>query len=57
LLGHALGGRAAQRLAKLLGLMAGGDTFLRHVKKASLRAAPPAAVRILGVDDWHGVRA
>jgi len=52
LLGHALGGRPAQRLAKRLGVVASRDTLLRHVKKATGRTTPTAPVRILGVDDW-----
>jgi len=35
LLGHALGGRPAQRLAKRLGVMASRDTLLRCVKKTA----------------------
>jgi transposase len=52
LLGHALGGRPAQRLAKRLGMAASRDTLLRHVKKMARRAIPAPPVRILGVDDW-----
>ncbi|MBC8168097.1 MAG: transposase [Bryobacteraceae bacterium] len=52
MLGHALGGRPAQRLAKRLGVIASRDTLLRHVKKAARRTSPAAPVRILGVDDW-----
>ena len=40
LLGHALGGRPAQRLAKRLGVAASRDTLLRHVKKMARRATP-----------------
>ena len=51
LLGHALGGRPAQRLARRLGVMAGRDILLRNVKKAARQPEPLAPVRILGVDD------
>lgn len=50
LLGFALGGRPAARLAAELGLRAGPDTMIRAVRRAPTptRAVP----RVLGVDDW-----
>ncbi len=52
LLGHALGGRPAQRLAGRLGVLVSRDTLLRQVKQAAVQATPAAPVRVLGVDDW-----
>lgn len=52
LLAHALGGRPAQQLAGRLGVAAGRDTLLRHVKRAALQNSPTAPVPILGVDGW-----
>ena len=49
-IGLALGGKAGARLAERIGTPVSGATLLRLVR----RAAPvtPAAVRVLGVDDW-----
>jgi transposase len=50
-LGLALGGRGAQRLARLLGISASGRTVLRSVMRDE--AAPATlGVRVLGVDDF-----
>jgi len=50
-LGLVLGGRGAQRLAPLLGLLVSGRSVLRLVmQEESVPTAP--AVRVLGVDDF-----
>jgi transposase len=52
LIGHALGGRAGERLLARLSMAISADTILRAVK----RGAPPADVdetlRVVGIDDW-----
>ena len=52
LVGHALGGRAGERLLARLGMAISADTILRVVK----RGAPPPDVdetlRVVGIDDW-----
>jgi len=50
-LGLALGGRGAQRLARLLGISASGRTVLRLVMRDEAAPASPG-VRVLGVDDF-----
>jgi transposase len=50
LIGQALGGEAGARLAAPLGMSTSPDTLLRRVRRAP--RAQPAAVRVLGVDDW-----
>ncbi|BAB54453.1 transposase (plasmid) [Mesorhizobium japonicum MAFF 303099] len=49
-LGHATGGRPAERLMRRLGMPVSDDTILRHLKHNAAGAAPPA--RIIGLDDW-----
>lgn len=46
----ALGGEAGARLAGRIGLAVGGDTLLRLLRRDE--GAPPAAPKVLGVDDW-----
>src|SRR5919202_631539 len=48
--GVALGGEAAGRMLRHLGMPASGDTVLRLVRRLPLPRCP--APRILGVDDW-----
>src|SRR3954465_10838500 len=48
--GVALGGEAARRMLRHLGMPASGDTVLRLVRRLPLPRCP--APRILGVDDW-----
>lgn len=50
LLGWALGGNPAARLAQRLGAATSADTLLRRVKEAF--RPDPAPRRIIGVDDW-----
>jgi transposase len=50
LIGHALGGRAGERLMGRLGLPVSDDTILRRIKK---RARPAViGARVVGVDEW-----
>jgi len=57
LVGHALGGRAGERLLDRLGMPIGADTIVRVVK----RGAPPPNVdktlRVVGIDTGPGRRA
>jgi transposase len=50
-LGLALGGRGAQRLARLLGISVSGRTVLRALMRAT-PASPSSDVQVLGVDDF-----
>jgi len=50
LLGHATGGRPAERLLHRLGLGVSDDTVLRHLKKRAQDTAEPP--RVIGIDDW-----
>jgi transposase len=49
-LGHAAGGRPAERLMHRLGIPISDDTILRQLKRSALDTAPPT--KIIGVDDW-----
>lgn len=49
-LGHATGGRPAERLLRRLGVGVSNDTVLRHLKQCAESAAPPPTV--IGIDDW-----
>ena len=52
-LGLALGGQAGARLAERLAMPTSADTLLRMtVRVPRAAAAPPAAPRVLAVDDW-----
>jgi len=51
-LGLALGGAAGTRLAQRLAMPTSPDTLLRLVSSTRPTVIPPAAVRVLGVDDW-----
>jgi transposase len=48
--GMALGGEAGSRLARRIAIPVSPDTLLRRAKRAQAR--PPAARRVVGVDDW-----
>lgn len=50
-LGLALGGEAGARTAERLGLVASGDTLLRHLR-CMPRTPTATAPRVLGLDDW-----
>ena len=49
-LGHATGGRPAERLLHRLGLGVSDDTVLRQLKKRAQDTAEPPTV--IGIDDW-----
>ena len=51
-IGHALGGRAGERLSGRLGLRISDDTLLRRVKQAAQARPPSKRIPVLGVDDW-----
>jgi hypothetical protein len=51
-IGHALGGRAGERLSGRLGLRISDDTLLRRVKQAAQARPPSKRIPALGVDDW-----
>jgi hypothetical protein len=51
-IGHALGGRAGERLSGRLGLRISDDTLLRRVKQAAQTRPPSKRIPALGVDDW-----
>jgi|SRR5271169_5753626 len=52
-LGLALGGEAGARTAQRLGLVASGDTLLRHLRRMSVeQKSAPVSPRVLGIDDW-----
>jgi len=50
-LGHAAGGRPAERLLHRLGLGISDDTVLRQLKKRAQGTAEPPTV--IGIDDWN----
>jgi transposase len=52
LVGHALGGRAGERLLARLGITIGADTIVCLVKRGAPAATPDATLRVLGIDDW-----
>jgi transposase len=49
-LGLALGGEAAERLSRRLGLQASADTLLRLVRSGAV--VPDLSPRIIGIDEW-----
>ena len=51
-IGHALGGRAGERLSGRLGLRISDDTLLRRIKHWAKSRPPTKPIRVLGVDDW-----
>ena len=51
LLGHTAGGRPGERLMARLGMPVSDSTILRQPKRHAATRAP-AAVRVLGIDDW-----
>jgi len=57
LLGHAAGGRPAERLMTRLGMPVSDDTILRHLKRRI--AAPEGTqpvLRVVGIDDWSWLK-
>ncbi len=51
LLGHATGGRAAERLLYRLGIWQSDDTVLRALKRSAARRTK-RSLRVVGIDDW-----
>ncbi|WP_284948191.1 ISL3 family transposase [Acidisoma cladoniae] len=51
-LGHAAGGKPAERILSKLGLQASDDTVLHHLKRRSRARSPRASLRVVGIDDW-----
>jgi transposase len=47
---YVLGGEAGRQLLHLLGMPISGDTLIRDIRQSG--EAPPATVRVVGVDDW-----
>jgi transposase len=52
LVGHAAGGRPAERLMRRLGMPVDRTTILRMVKRSDQTQADPSFVRVAGIDDW-----
>ena len=52
LVGHAAGGRPAERLMAHLGLPQSDDTILRSLKRHAGARDGAANVRVVGIDDW-----
>jgi hypothetical protein len=50
--GHAAGGKPAERLLSRLGLPASDDTVLHHVKHRARTNTTRSPLRVVGVDDW-----
>ena len=56
-LGHAVGGRPAERLMTRLGMPTSDDTILRHLRRyASASTGPQPDLRMVGIDDWSRVK-
>ena len=51
-MGHAAGGRPAERILSRLGVSASDDTVVRHVKRRSADRAAVNTPRVIGIDDW-----
>jgi transposase len=52
LIGHAAGGRPAERLMTRLGLPQSDDTILRQLKRHEAERSEARPVRVAGIDDW-----
>jgi hypothetical protein len=52
LIGHAAGGRPAERLMTRLGLPQSDDTILRQLKRHQAERREATPVRVAGIDDW-----
>ncbi|WP_210211904.1 ISL3 family transposase [Mesorhizobium sp. M1B.F.Ca.ET.045.04.1.1] len=49
-IGFAVGGESGSRLSRKLAMPVSGDTLLRMIRAAGFE--PPAAPRVVGIDDW-----
>jgi transposase len=56
LLGHAAGGRPAERLMTQLGMPTSDDTILRHLKRQAAKSRTEPLLRVAGVDDWGWIK-
>ncbi len=56
LLGHAAGGRPAERLMTRLGMPASDDTILRHLKRQVGCASTQPLLRVVGIDYWSWIK-
>jgi transposase len=54
-IGHATGGRSAERLLLRLGIPHSDDTILRLLKREAARRTVPV-LRVVGIDDWSWQR-
>jgi transposase len=52
LVGHAAGGRPAERLMRRLGMPIDRTTILRMIKRRDRTNAGASFVRVVGIDDW-----
>jgi transposase len=56
LLGHAAGGRPAERLMAQLGMPTSDDTILRHLKRQAIKSRTALLHRVVGIDDWGWIK-
>jgi transposase len=56
LLGHAAGGRPAERLMTRLGMPTSDDTILRHLKRQAASSTTRPPLRVAGIDDWGWIK-
>src|SRR4051812_41769060 len=52
LVGHALGGRAGERLLRRLWMVVSADSVVRAVTRGAPSAPADPAIRVVGIDDW-----
>ena len=52
LVGHALGGRAGERLLRRLGMVVSADSVVRAVTHGAPSSPADPAIRVVGIDDW-----
>ena len=51
-MGHGAGGETSRKLLARLGILASGDTVLRHLKRRAQRMRRRRKLRVVGVDEW-----
>jgi transposase len=51
-MGHSAGGETSRRLLARLGIVVGGDTVLRHLKRRAQRKRRGRKLRVVGVGEW-----
>jgi hypothetical protein len=52
LIGHAMGGRPAERLARRLGVPVSRDIILTNLRRAAPWNAENGPTRVIGIDEW-----